>query len=148
MAVHAGLVQITDEPAHEQVHLNEEKVIPKASPPGVWYLDTRVSNHMTGDHDMFSFLDESVIGTVKFGDGSAVDIRGRGSVMFMCKNHAHRVLTEVYWIPQLKSNIISVGQLDEVGCRTMVEGGEMCIFDAERMLLARVRRSPNRLYKL
>ena len=39
-----------------------------------WYLDTGASNHMTGRLDVFSNLDRSVHGDVKFGDGSVVEI--------------------------------------------------------------------------
>uniref|UniRef100_A0ACD5TXY1 Uncharacterized protein n=1 Tax=Avena sativa TaxID=4498 RepID=A0ACD5TXY1_AVESA len=148
MAVCVGLTQIADAQSHEQVFLNEEKVIPNTSAPDVWYLDTGASNHMTGDRRMFTALDETVTGTIKFGDGSVVEICGKGSVMFMYKNKGHRVLTEVYLIPRLRSNIISIGQLDEIRCKTVVEDGMMCIFDPERLLLAKVRRSPNRLYRL
>jgi hypothetical protein len=66
----------------EHVFLNEERarVALRCSPDDVdaaWYLDTGASNHMTGDEGAFSELDKSVSGTVKFGDGSLVDIKGR-----------------------------------------------------------------------
>ncbi|CAA0813557.1 Unknown protein [Striga hermonthica] len=41
-----------------------------------WYLDSGASNHMTGSKEAFSELDDDVTGTVKFGDGSKVEIRG------------------------------------------------------------------------
>ena len=47
-------------------------------------LDSGVSNHMTGSKAAFSELDDDVIGTVKFGDGSRVAIRGRGTIIFRC----------------------------------------------------------------
>ncbi|CAA0814359.1 Unknown protein [Striga hermonthica] len=47
-----------------------------------WYLDSGASNHMTGSKEAFSELDDGVTGTVKFGDGSKVEIRGRGTVIF------------------------------------------------------------------
>jgi hypothetical protein len=37
---------------------------------------------MTGEHHMFASLDETVYGTVKFGDGSLVAIKGCGTVVF------------------------------------------------------------------
>jgi hypothetical protein len=40
-----------------------------------------------------------MMGSVKFGDGSNVEIRGRGTVIFQCRNGEHRVLTDVYYIP-------------------------------------------------
>jgi hypothetical protein len=130
----------------EAVFLNEEKVFPKQRTNGVWYLDTGASSHMTGTKEVFTVLDESVHGTVKFGDGSLVSIRGRGSVLFKCQNGEHRVLTEVYYIPELRSNIISLGQMDEAGCKVLIENGELHIYDRARKLLTRVSRSKNRLY--
>jgi len=50
-----------------------------------------------------------VTGTVKFGDGSRVAIRGRDTIIFRCQNGEHRALTDVYYIPQLRSSIISIG---------------------------------------
>ena len=130
----------------EAVFLNEEKVFPKRTTDGVWYLDTGASSHMTGTKEAFTVLDESVQGTVKFGDGSLVSTRGRGSVLFKCQNGEHRVLIEVYYIPDLRSNIISLGQMDEVGCKVLIENGELHIYDRARKLLTRVSCSKNRLY--
>ena len=60
----------------------------------------------------------------------------------------HRVLTEVYYIPRLKSNIISLGQLDEIGCKYSAEDGVMVVLDQQRKLFARVKHANNRLYIL
>ena len=74
-----------------------------------WYLDSDASNHMKGSKEAFSELDGNVTGTVKFGDGSRVAIRGRGTIIFRCQNGEHRALMDVYYIPQLHSSIISIG---------------------------------------
>jgi hypothetical protein len=132
----------------EHVFLNEERVMPVPSVDDRSYLDTGANNHMTGTRGMFTNLDERVTGTVKFGDGSVVEIQGRGSVLFICKNSEHRVLTDVYFIPRLRSNIVSIGQLDEIGVRTMVDDGIMTLFDRRHMVIARVRRMRNRLYSV
>ena len=130
----------------QAVFLNEEKVIPVPSPDGLWYYDTGASSHMTGERNMFSTLDEGLHGTVKFGDGSLVAIKGRGTVVFRCQNGDQRALSEVYYIPSLRSNIISVGQLDEGGCRIGIEDGIMTIQDLGRRILARVKWTASRLY--
>ncbi|GJV59508.1 zinc finger, CCHC-type containing protein [Tanacetum coccineum] len=44
------------------------------------YLDNGASNHMTGMRDHFENLDEKVSGRVKFGDGSYIEIKGKGSI--------------------------------------------------------------------
>ena len=59
--------------------------------------------------EFFSDLDFGVKGSVKFGDASAVEIKGVSSVIFKAKTRDHRFLTEVYYIPALKNSIISVG---------------------------------------
>ena len=64
-----------------------------------WYLDSGVSNHMTGFKASFSELDDDVTGMVKFGDGSRVAIQGRGTIIFRWKNGQHHALTDVYYIP-------------------------------------------------
>ena len=96
----------------------------------------------------FSELDGNVTGMVKFGDGSRVVIRGHGTIIFRCQNGEHRALTDVYYIPQLRSSIISIGQLDEHGNEVLIKDGVLRIRDRELRLLAKVKRSQNRLYLL
>ena len=92
-----------------------------------WYLDTSAIHHMTGQREFFFDLDSSVKGSVKFGDASAIEIKGVGSVIFKAKMGEHRLLTEVYYILALKNSIISVGQLDENGSRVEIEDGVLRI---------------------
>jgi hypothetical protein len=106
------------------------------------------TKHMTGCRSVFSDLDRNIQGTVKFGDGSMVQIEGMWTILFRCKNGEHRAFVGMYYIPKLRTNIISVGQLDEIGYQTVVDGGVLKIRDDQRRLLAKVNRSPNRLYIL
>ena len=105
-----------DEP-HAQVHL--ERV--GADQMQQWYLDSSASNHMTGSKASFSELDDDVTGTVKFGGGSRMAIQESGTIIFKCQNGEHRTLIDVYYIPQLRSSIVSIGQLDERGCEVLIE---------------------------
>lgn len=132
--------------ASQTVFLNEERVFPVPSPDGLWYFDTGASSHMTGEKHVFATLDETVRGSVKFGDGSLVSICGKGSVLFRGQSGDQRVLAGVYYIPSLRSNIISVGQLDEGGYKIGIADGMMTIRDPVHSLLARVKRTGNRLY--
>ena len=114
------------------MHLNEKDVVPadRDEDSDVWVLDTGASNHMTGRRDALASLDTSIGGTVRFGDGSLVAIEGMGSVMLQTKKDGHKVLTEVYFIPKLKSNIVSLGQLEEGGCKVVLEDGYCSVFDS------------------
>jgi hypothetical protein len=135
---------------HQVVHLNEKKVFPvdRDEDRNVCVLDTGGSNHMTGRHEALASLDASVRGTVRFGDGSLVEIEGIGSVVLQTKKEGHKVLTEVYYIPKLKSNIVSLGQLEEGGCKVVLENGYYNVYDIERLLLAHAPWVSNHLYLL
>lgn len=138
---------------HEVVHLNEENILPKTlerdkKEDGVWYLDNGASNHMTGEISYFSELNENVKGKVKFGDGSYVDIDGKGSILFEAKTGEQKLLTDIYYIPDLRSNILSLGQATEQGCDIRMRDNLLTVRDPNGRLLAKVQRSQNRLYKL
>lgn len=163
----ANMVQIEDEESalllakHTEenknlVLLNEKEVVPRLNHKGdkkgvessVWYLDNGASNHMTGDKAKFRELNEKITGQVKFGDGSMVTIEGKGSIALKCKNGEERILKEVYYIPTLCSNIISIGQLSEEGNRVVIKGNFLWVYDDTERLIIKVQRSQNRLYKL
>nr|GFA41922.1 zinc finger, CCHC-type [Tanacetum cinerariifolium] len=56
----------------------------------IWYLDNGASNHMTGVKGHFKDSNESVTGRVRFGDGSYVQIKGRGFILLGCRNHEQK----------------------------------------------------------
>lgn len=114
----------------------------------VWYLDNGASSHMTGFKSKFTKLDEKVKGVVSFGDGSNVRIEGKGSVCFVCKNGETRTIEDVYYIPTLRNNIMSLGQLAEGGNRIIIKGELMWVYDSQDTLFMKVKRSQNRLYKI
>jgi hypothetical protein len=60
-----------------------------------WYLNTGATNHMTGHENVFSELDRAVQGTVKFGDGSVVNICGKGTIIFSERHGVHKVFRRV-----------------------------------------------------
>ncbi|XP_044440088.1 uncharacterized protein [Triticum aestivum] len=135
------------------VLLNEEKIKTKLSADEryngeLWYVDTGASNHMFGCSKIFTELDSSVNGTVCFGDGSVVQICGRGTVLHSCRSGKQHVLKDVYFIPKLRSNIISLGQLDEEGCKSGVFHGHLNFFGGSGELLAKAHKTKNRLYAL
>nr|GEW57274.1 uncharacterized mitochondrial protein AtMg00810-like [Tanacetum cinerariifolium] len=98
---------------------------------------------MTGDKGKFRDLNMKVQGHVKFGNGSKVRIEGKGTIVFQCKNGEHRKLHEVYYIPDLCSNIISIGQLSECGDEIKIKEPYLWVHDKTGRLLMKIQRSPN-----
>ncbi|XP_076885231.1 uncharacterized protein LOC143534677 [Bidens hawaiensis] len=135
----------------EKVLLNEGEVQPKkhiSTEESLWYLDNGVSNHMTGVRSHFKEINEAISGRVRFGDGSYVEIKGRGSILFECKNQEQMIIFDVYCISNLKNNMLSLGQLTEIRCKVVMEGNRLLIYNHRRNLLFKVERSKNMLYNV
>ncbi|XP_048615803.1 uncharacterized protein LOC106453556 [Brassica napus] len=138
---------------HEVVYLNERKVNPSVfdtnlDARNVWYLDNGASNHMSGNRMFFVTLDESITGKVRFGDDSRIDIRGKGSIQFVFKGGEKKILGNVYYIPGLKSNIVSLGQATEAGCEFRMKEDQLTMYDRVGKVMIRTTRTKNRLYKV
>ncbi|KAL8158094.1 hypothetical protein AgCh_002703 [Apium graveolens] len=151
----ALLIAETGETEIKSMLLKEDTIIPNLRRENedqresqVWYLDNGANNHMTGQRGKFRELNEQVTGKVKFGDGSTVNIKGKGLVTFQCKNGEERTLTEVYYIPSLRNNIISLGQLSEAGNKVILEDEYLWVYEGSGRLLMKVKKSQNRLYKI
>lgn len=138
---------------HEVVYLNERNVKPKefeSSMDGdkIWYLDNGASNHMTGNKSYFSSIDETITGKVRFGDDSRIEIKGKGSILFISQTGEKKLLSDVYFLPNLRSNIISLGQATEAGCDVRMRGDYLTLHDKNGKLIVKASRSRNRLYKV
>ncbi|XP_023772815.1 uncharacterized protein LOC111921463 [Lactuca sativa] len=139
------LLSILGEESHNMVLLNEDKEFPRQNSSGKdhWYLDNGASNHMTGMGSFFAELDEKVTGQVRFGDGSKVKIEGKGTILFECKNGDQILVPDVYFIPSLHCNILSLGQMTEEGYKIEMLHQYLRIHDEHGRLIMKVQRSKN-----
>nr|GFB76940.1 zinc finger, CCHC-type [Tanacetum cinerariifolium] len=132
----------------QKVSLHEEDVgYKETSKDSLWYLDNGASNHMSGVREHFKELDEKVSGKVKFRDGSYIEIKGKGSILLECDDEKQRIISQVYYIPSLKSNLLSLGQFTEIGCKVVMEDDKLQLYDKDNKIFMKVARQRNRLYK-
>ena len=73
--------------------------------PALLYMDTRATNHMTGCQKIFSDLDESTSGFVKFGDYLNIQIKGQGDIEINQKDGGILQLLSVLFVLYLAANI-------------------------------------------
>jgi hypothetical protein len=150
----AAVIEYVAAHAHPSaVHLDEGKLFVQLGENGGgddarWILDSGATNHMTGVRAVFSEIDLRVHDTVHFGDGSVTNIEGRGTILIKCKTGGHKALMGVYYIPRLKANIVSLGQMEEAGYKIVLESGFLKLWNREGTLVAKVKCCASHLYVL
>jgi hypothetical protein len=88
---------------------------------------------MTGERASFVELNEGVRGTVKFGNGSVVQIMWRGTITLSIGGGLQRAFWDVYYIPRLGCSVVSRGQLDEHACDVRIKHGVLPIRDPRQV---------------
>ena len=77
-------------------------------------------------------------GHVSFGDASKVEVKGRGTIDFLQKNGVMGSIQDVYYVPDLKTNILSMGQLTEKDYSIFLKDRLLHLKDKQGRLVARV----------
>nr|XP_015900221.1 uncharacterized protein LOC107433446 [Ziziphus jujuba var. spinosa] len=132
----------------EEISLLMVSHIQEETNENLWYLDIGCSNHMCGVKSAFSDLDESFRNTIKFGDNSTVSVMGKERVSIQTKRNSTLSIPDVLYVPDLKSNLLSVGQLQEKGYEISIKDGICRIQDDNLGLIAHVRMTVNRMFPL
>lgn len=80
----------------------------------IWFLDSGCSNHMCGNKEYFSDFDGIFRDSVKLGNNTSMAVLGKGNVRLQV-NGLIQIFTGVFYVPELKNNLLSIGQLQEKG---------------------------------
>jgi transposase InsO family protein len=84
-------------------HKSEEQ------PKDIWLLDSGCNNHMTGNKYLLSCIDSSISSNITLGNDSLVKFQGKGIVPILTKQNENKDINNVYHVPDLKHNLLSVG---------------------------------------
>ncbi|XP_006345623.1 uncharacterized protein [Solanum tuberosum] len=103
---------------------------------------------LPNDKDEKSNFAESNEVETFFGDFSTVTSIGKGDIKIRTKNGFEETISNVLYVPTLKSNLLSVGQLQEKGYAITIEKGAYEIYNLTRGAIAVVKISSNRLFPL
>nr|GEY66225.1 zinc finger, CCHC-type [Tanacetum cinerariifolium] len=133
------LMAILEDEEEQKVLLYEENVgYKETNKDSLWYLDNEAINHVTEIRENFKELDEKVSGKVRFEDGSYIEIKGKGSILIGCDDEKQRIISHVYYIPDLKGNLLSLGQFTEISCKVVMEDDELRLYDMDNKIFMKV----------
>ena len=114
----------------------------------LWYLDTGCSNDMSGEKSIFSELDEAFRDVVKLGDGSIVSVMGKGKAVIQTNRNYIQTISNVLFVPDLRTNLLSVSQLQEKGYGISIKN-EVCRIEDEKLgLISQVNMTANIMFPL
>jgi hypothetical protein len=78
----------------------------------VWFLDSGCNNHMIGNKEWLFDFDTQFRESVKLGDDSKMSVMGKGYLKLWIGGMI-QVITNVYYLPGLRNNLLSIGQLQQ-----------------------------------
>ncbi|KAH0778079.1 hypothetical protein KY290_009490 [Solanum tuberosum] len=113
----------------------------------VWFLDSACSNHMFGNRDLFPSLDTTFSHTVKLGNNTRMKVTGKGTVKLILQGICCSI-GDVYWVPELTNNLLSIGQLQEKGSAVLFKDGACSVFHPQRGKMAESIMSANHMFIL
>jgi gag-polypeptide of LTR copia-type/Integrase core domain/GAG-pre-integrase domain len=115
----------------------------------IWFLDSGCSNHMTGLKHLFKELDENYKLDVKFGNDKKMQVEGKGTIAIQTKKNGMKFLQDVYFIPELTQNLLSIGQLMKNGYKILFERDVCTIRDgSSNQILSETKMASNKLFPM
>ncbi|GAU44848.1 hypothetical protein TSUD_112220 [Trifolium subterraneum] len=129
---------------HEEILLMAQQNVETNARDEVWFLDSGCSNHMIGTKEWLYDFDENVRECVKLGDDSRMEIKGKGNLK-LCIGGLTQVITDVYYIPGLKNNLLSIGQLQQKNLTILFKQDFCKVYHPEKGLIISTKMSSNRI---
>ena len=111
----------------------------------IWFLDSGCSNHMCGDRSLFCELDEEFKQMVKLGDNTRISVVGKGTVKLFLNGVCY-IIAEVFHVPELKNNLLSIGQLQERGLAILIKSNKCNIYHPTKGLIIQTDITTNRMF--
>jgi hypothetical protein len=89
-------------------------------------LDSGCTNHMTGEKEMFTYIEENDCpsDTITFGNNSQGKVHGYGKITITI-NHS---ISKVLLVESLNYNLLSISQLCEMGYNCLFTNKDVTIF--------------------
>lgn len=106
----------------------------------VWVLESGCSHHMCPNWDWFTNLEVVKAGTVLLGNDYACDKKGVGTIKLKHHDDIVRGLSNVWYAPSLKKNLISLGALESNGFNVNMSNGVLKVTKCALVTMKGIRK--------
>ena len=113
-----------------------------------WVMDSGCCFHTCSDLSMFETYSPDYRRGIMMGNGSISQAIGKGTVRIAMYNHGVTRLTDVVYVPGLKTNLISLGVLDAEGYEILIKDGIMRVMKGYTCVMKGLRGEHNKIYYL
>ncbi|XP_019416453.1 PREDICTED: uncharacterized protein LOC109327756 [Lupinus angustifolius] len=113
-----------------------------------WYLDSGCSNHMTSHKEWLTNFDSSRESKVKFADDNTLKVEGAGDVVIIRNNGSKALISDVLFVPGMKYNLLSIGQLVQKGFTAIMGNGQVEVLDTKKRIILRSKLTKNRTFQV
>ncbi|KAA8536912.1 hypothetical protein F0562_029390 [Nyssa sinensis] len=100
---------------------------------------------MCGKRELFSQLDNNFREKVKLGNDTSLTVQGKGNVQ-MEINGIVQVIIEVFFVPELKNDLLSIGQLQEKGLSVLMQHRTCKIYHLGKGIIMETEMACNRMF--
>jgi hypothetical protein len=91
-----------------------------------WWIDSGATRHVCKNKELFKTIDED--GSVLYmGNASTVQVKGKGSVEIEFTSGKKLTLKDVFYVPEVRKNLISVPLLNKYGFKSVFEGDKFIL---------------------
>lgn len=100
----------------------------------IWYVDSGCTNHMCNSKDQMMDFERSRSTEVNVANGESIFMEGKGRVCVNLKKLGYKTISNVYYVPALSTNLLSVSELSRKGYRVIFTSTECRILDGGRVV--------------
>ena len=83
---------------------------------------------------------------MRFGDESTIPYEGKGDILVTFKNDEEMILLKVVYLHDLKTNILSLGKLNDQDCKTILSRSFLIVHENFSILLTKTKKTRGNMY--
>lgn len=112
----------------------------------VWFPDTGCSNHMTSHKEWLIDIDTSRRSKIRFVDNRTLEAERASNMVIKRRNGNTVVIENVLYVPGMKSNLLSIGQLIQKGFQVIMKNDALEMYDEQKKIILKAHFSKNKTF--